>query len=68
MSDPLRLFDEPRPDRSRPGACRSCGAYRYDGEPPFIHFDGCADADPFSRSEILRWIEMYRRYVDPASR
>jgi hypothetical protein len=29
------------PNPQRVGACTECGAYRADGRPPYLHYEGC---------------------------
>jgi hypothetical protein len=37
----------------RVGACDECGAYRFDGRPPYLHRDGCPRAGD---RQFDRWL------------
>jgi hypothetical protein len=42
------------PNPHRAGACPSCGSYRADGRPPYLHAAGCpGEAD----LQISRWLQ-----------
>lgn len=49
MSD----FTVTGPNPHRVGACPSCGSYRSDGRPPYLHYPGCPSE---TDAQIGRWL------------
>jgi hypothetical protein len=41
---------------TRPNECLTCGAWRLDGKPPFIHERGCPN-QPTVAEGIERWLD-----------